>query len=74
MNTDCGEGPSHIIVPAIHKDRRQVGKLFAEKLGGEYSDDPAVLTESPGIFSGKSFSPQMREYPAPTSLWQTQGA
>ncbi len=40
----AGEGPSHIIVPAIHKDRRQVGKLFAEKLGGEYSDDPAVLT------------------------------
>lgn len=40
----AGEGPSHIIVPAIHKDRRQVGKLFAEKLGCEYSDDPAVLT------------------------------
>ena len=41
----AGEGPSHIIVPAIHKDRRQVGKLFAEKLGCEYSDDPAVLTK-----------------------------
>ena len=40
----AGEGPSHIIVPAIHKDRRQVGKLFAEKLGCEYSDDPTVLT------------------------------
>jgi L-lactate dehydrogenase complex protein LldF len=40
----AGEGPSHIIVPAIHKDRRQIGKLFAEKLGGEYSDDPEVLT------------------------------
>ncbi len=41
----AGEHPSHIIVPAIHKDRRQVGKLFAEKLGCEYSDDPAVLTK-----------------------------
>lgn len=40
----AGEGPSHIIVPAIHKDRRQVGKLFSEKLGCEYSDDPTVLT------------------------------
>ncbi len=40
----AGEGPSHIIVPAIHKDRRQVGKLFAEKLGCEYSDEPAILT------------------------------
>jgi L-lactate dehydrogenase complex protein LldF len=40
----AGEGPSHIIVPAIHKDRRQVGRLFAEKLGCPYSDDPTVLT------------------------------
>jgi len=39
----AGEGPSHIIVPAIHKDRRQVGKLFYEKLGGEYTDDPSIL-------------------------------
>jgi L-lactate dehydrogenase complex protein LldF len=39
----AAETPSHIIVPAIHKDRRQVGKLFAEKLGCEYTDDPAVL-------------------------------
>jgi L-lactate dehydrogenase complex protein LldF len=41
----AGEGPSHIIVPAIHKDRKQVGKLFSEKLGAEYSDDPTVLTK-----------------------------
>ena len=39
----AAESPSHIIVPAIHKDRRQVGKLFAEKLGCVYTDDPAVL-------------------------------
>jgi L-lactate dehydrogenase complex protein LldF len=39
----AAETPSHIIVPAIHKDRRQVGKLFVEKLGCEYTDDPAVL-------------------------------
>ncbi|MFH0826113.1 MAG: LutB/LldF family L-lactate oxidation iron-sulfur protein [Pseudomonadota bacterium] len=41
----AGEGPSHIIVPAIHKDRRQVGKLFAEKIGCDYTDDPAALTK-----------------------------
>ncbi len=41
----AGEHPSHIIVPAIHKDRRQVGRLFAEKLGCDYSDDPASLTK-----------------------------
>jgi L-lactate dehydrogenase complex protein LldF len=41
----AGEGPSHIIVPAIHKDRRQVGRLFAEKLKCEYTDDPEALTK-----------------------------
>ncbi len=39
----AGETPSHILVPAIHKDRKQVGKLFVEKLGCEYTDDPASL-------------------------------
>ncbi len=41
----AGEKPSHILAPAIHKDRRQVGALFAEKLHVPYSDDPAVLTK-----------------------------
>jgi L-lactate dehydrogenase complex protein LldF len=40
-----GETPSHIIVPAIHKNRQQVGRLFAEKLGVPYSEDPQVLTK-----------------------------
>ena len=52
VETDLGEyiiqleheSPSHIIVPAIHKNRGQVGRLFAEKLGVPYSDDPQVLT------------------------------
>ncbi|MEW6351015.1 MAG: LutB/LldF family L-lactate oxidation iron-sulfur protein [Thermodesulfobacteriota bacterium] len=39
----AGEHPSHIIVPAIHKDRRQVGTLFSEKLGCTYSEDPEAL-------------------------------
>ncbi len=39
----AGETPSHILAPAIHKSRRQVGQLFAEKLGVDYSDDPTVL-------------------------------
>lgn len=40
----AGEGPSHIIAPAIHKNRREVGQLFAAKLGVEPTDDPAELT------------------------------
>jgi L-lactate dehydrogenase complex protein LldF len=41
----AGESPSHILAPAIHKNRRQVGRLFEEKLGVAYSDDPEVLTK-----------------------------
>jgi L-lactate dehydrogenase complex protein LldF len=41
----AGETPSHILAPAIHKNRRQIGRLFAEKLGAEYFEDPAILTK-----------------------------
>jgi len=40
----AGETPSHILAPAIHKNRRDIGRLFAEKLGCDYSEDPVVLT------------------------------
>ena len=42
----AGESPSHIIAPAIHKTREQIGQLFAEKLGIDYTDDPPVLTQA----------------------------
>jgi L-lactate dehydrogenase complex protein LldF len=41
----AGETPSHITAPAIHKTRQQVGELFAEKLGCQYTDDPYKLTK-----------------------------
>jgi L-lactate dehydrogenase complex protein LldF len=52
LETDLGEyivqlakeRPSHILAPALHKNRDQVGRLFAEKLGVEYTDDPDKLT------------------------------
>lgn len=52
IETDLGEyivqlaheTPSHILAPAIHKNRQQIGQLFADKLGVPYSDDPTVLT------------------------------
>ncbi len=40
----AGEAPSHIIAPAIHKSREAVGRLFADKLGIPYTDDPPTLT------------------------------
>lgn len=45
INQIAGEAPSHIIVPAIHKNRRQIGELFAQKLGAGYSEDPTALTK-----------------------------
>ncbi|MFA6232997.1 MAG: LutB/LldF family L-lactate oxidation iron-sulfur protein [Bacteroidota bacterium] len=41
----AGEPPSHITAPALHKSRGEIGLLFAEKLGIEYSDDPEHLTK-----------------------------
>lgn len=40
------ESPSHIIAPAIHKTRRQVGELFSRKLNISYTDDPSALTKA----------------------------
>ncbi|MCS7198477.1 MAG: LUD domain-containing protein [Candidatus Bipolaricaulota bacterium] len=41
----AGERPFHITGPAIHKSREAIGKLFAEKLGVPYTDDPYELTK-----------------------------
>ena len=40
----AGEHPSHIIAPAIHKTRKEIGQLFSEKLGIPYTNDPPSLT------------------------------
>jgi L-lactate dehydrogenase complex protein LldF len=40
----AGEGPSHITAPAIHKNREDIGKLFADRLGVAFNSDPAHLT------------------------------
>jgi L-lactate dehydrogenase complex protein LldF len=39
-----GERPSHIITPAVHLQRRDVGRLFEEKLGIPYTEDIPELT------------------------------
>lgn len=53
VETDLGERilqlmqtpPSHIVMPAIHLKRQQVGKLFEDKLGSESGNsDPTYLT------------------------------
>ena len=39
-----GETPSHIIVPAIHKNKQEISKIFHEKVpGAPYTEDVAEL-------------------------------
>jgi len=39
------ETPSHIIMPAIHKNGRQIARLFGEKIrGAQYTEDVDTLT------------------------------
>lgn len=53
VETDLGEfiaqladdTPSHIIAPVLHMTREDVGRLFAEKLGVPYTDDPFALND-----------------------------
>ncbi len=40
----AGDKPSHIIAPCIHLDRNQIGELFTEKLGIDFTNDPPRLT------------------------------
>ncbi len=42
----AGERPSHIIAPAIHKTRQDIGRLFTNKIGISYTDDPPRLTRA----------------------------
>ncbi len=41
-----GETPSHIITPAVHLRRQDVGKLFEEKLGIGYTEDISIMTDA----------------------------
>ncbi len=41
-----GERPSHIITPAVHLRRQDVGRLFADRLGIPYTEDIPALTST----------------------------
>lgn len=51
LETDLGEfiiqlnnePPSHIIVPAVHKNRQQIGKIFHDRLGTPFIEDVEKL-------------------------------
>ncbi|WP_458118902.1 LutB/LldF family L-lactate oxidation iron-sulfur protein [Paenibacillus sp. Z6-24] len=39
----AGEGPSHIVIPAIHKNRYQIAELLSEDAGEELPPDTTIL-------------------------------
>jgi L-lactate dehydrogenase complex protein LldF len=42
-----GDDPSHIVVPAIHRNRAEIREVFMRELGiSELSDEPAALAEA----------------------------
>lgn len=43
LQVDDHEPPSHIVVPALHKNRQQIRDVFKEKHGYEHSDEPEEL-------------------------------
>ncbi len=52
----AGEHSSHILVPAIHKNRAEIREVFLRHLGiAELSDEPAALTEAARRYLRRAF-------------------
>ncbi len=52
----ANETSSHILVPAIHKNRAEIRELFMRELGvSELSDEPADLTEAARLYLREKF-------------------
>ncbi|HSL00608.1 MAG TPA: LutB/LldF family L-lactate oxidation iron-sulfur protein [Rubrobacteraceae bacterium] len=52
----AGETSSHILVPAIHKNRAEIRELFMRKLGAEnLSDEPEALTNAARLYLREKF-------------------
>jgi L-lactate dehydrogenase complex protein LldF len=51
-----GDWPSHILVPAIHRNRREIRDLFARTIAPEIaSDDPQALAEASRLYLRERF-------------------
>ncbi len=51
----AGQKPSHITAPAIHLTRKEIAKLFHEKLGMDYTEDPEEITNFARRFLRKKY-------------------
>ncbi|GEP33298.1 iron-sulfur cluster-binding protein [Nocardioides szechwanensis] len=44
--------PSHILVPAIHRNRAEIREIFLREMGGAGRPAPADLTDDPAVLAG----------------------
>ncbi|MCG9895411.1 MAG: lactate utilization protein [Fimbriimonadaceae bacterium] len=52
----AGDRPSHILVPAIHRNRREIQELFRRTLGADLpTDNPAELAEAARLHLRRTF-------------------
>ncbi|MFD4672891.1 LutB/LldF family L-lactate oxidation iron-sulfur protein [Lentzea sp. NPDC058450] len=47
--------PSHILVPAIHRNRSEIREIFQRRMGVEVSDEPADLAEAARVYLREKF-------------------
>jgi L-lactate dehydrogenase complex protein LldF len=57
INQLSGDAPSHILVPAIHRNRSEIRALFEDRLPhqGKLTDDPTVLADAARRFLRERF-------------------
>ncbi len=52
----AGERPSHLLVPALHKNRHEIGELFERHLGvGDLGGEPRALAEAARLYLRAAF-------------------
>ncbi len=51
----ANEPPSHIVGPALHKNKREIAELFVKELGIAYTDDPQELAMAARRFLREKF-------------------
>jgi L-lactate dehydrogenase complex protein LldF len=50
-----GDWSSHILVPALHRNRHEIGELFRRTIDREVGDEPAALAEAARTYLRKKF-------------------
>ena len=56
--------PSHILVPAIHRNRAEIREIFRRRMGDVGRPAPDDLTDEPAVLAGAARAAPAREVPA----------